>query len=71
MVADEFAEVNQRLRRLEAEVAGLQDSRVTAADRSKNTQAAIVAALNAAAERIESVTKKLNQTVGGGNIAMG
>jgi cell division protein ZapA len=71
MVADEFAEVSQRLRRLEAEVATIQDSRVTAADRSRNTQAAIVAALNAAAERIESVTKKLNQTIGGDNIAMG
>jgi cell division protein ZapA len=71
MVADEFAEVSLRLRRLEAEVATLQDSRVTAADRSRSTQAAIVAALNAAAERIESVTKKLNQTIGGDNIAMG
>jgi hypothetical protein len=36
------------------------------------TQAAIVAALNAAAERIESITRQLNQTVGNGSsVALG
>ena len=35
------------------------------------TQAAVVAALNAAAERIENITKRLNQTVGDGGVAMG
>jgi cell division protein ZapA len=70
-MADELAETNQRLRRLEQEVAGLQEARVAAADRAKITQAAVAAALNAAAERIETVTRKLNQTISDGNIAMG
>ena len=62
-LADELAEMNQRIRRLEQEIAGLQEGRVAAADRSKIAQAAIAAALNAAAERIEGITRKLNQTV--------
>lgn len=69
-LADELAEMNQRIRRLEQEIAGLQEGRVAAADRSKIAQAAIAAALNAAAERIEGITRKLNQTVPA-NIAMG
>lgn len=72
MVADEFSEVTQRLRRLETEFAALRETRAAAADRSKTTQAAIVAALNSAAERIESITRKLNESVGtSDNIAMG
>ena len=71
MVADELAEVSVRLRRMEGELASLQDARVSAADRGKMTQAAVAAALTAAAERIENVTKKLNQTIGGGGVALG
>jgi cell division protein ZapA len=71
MVTDEFAEMSQRLRRLETEIAALQDARATAADRAKSTQAAIIAALNAAAERIESITRKLNQSGSSDTIAMG
>jgi len=71
-VADELAEAARRIRRLEEEVAALQDARMVAADRAGATQAAIVAALNSAAERIESIVRKLNQTVNGGqNIAFG
>jgi cell division protein ZapA len=69
-VADELAEMNLRIRRLEDEIAGLQEGRVAAADRSKIAQAAVAAALNAAAERIEAITRKLSQTIPG-NIAMG
>jgi len=67
-VADELAETGRRIRHLEEEIIALQDARVVAADRSQATQAAIVAALNSAAERIEGITRKLNQTVvnGGG-----
>ncbi len=36
---------------------------MVAAERAQQTQAAIVAALNAAAERIEEITRQLNQTV--------
>jgi cell division protein ZapA len=61
-IADEVVEVRRKLRRLEEEVAALQDARVVGADRDKATQAAIAAALNAAAERIEGAAKRLNQT---------
>ncbi len=69
-VADELAEMGLRVKRLEQELAALQDARVAAADRSKTAQAAVAAALAAAAERIENITKKLNQTIGGG-VALG
>jgi cell division protein ZapA (FtsZ GTPase activity inhibitor) len=69
-MADELSEMTLRLRRLEDEFASMQDARVNAADRSKTTQASVATALTAAAERIESVTRKLNQTVGSG-VAIG
>jgi cell division protein ZapA len=62
MVADELSETAKRIRRLEEDLAALQDSRVVAADRMQATQAALIAAFTSAAERIESVAKKLNQT---------
>lgn len=62
-VADELVEAGKRLRRLEEEFAGLQDARVLSADRTQATHAAIAAALNSAAERIERVTKSLNQSL--------
>src|ERR1700758_3966115 len=60
-VADELVEGGGELRRLEEEMAALQEARVTSGERAKATQAAVAAALNAAAERIEQVTKTLNQ----------
>jgi cell division protein ZapA len=59
-VADELADTSGRLRRLEEEMARLQDARAAAAERSDATQAAVAAALNSATERIEQVTKVLN-----------
>ena len=64
-VADELAGMGLRVKRLEQELAALQDARVSAADRSKTAQAAVAAALAAAAERVENVTRKLNRTIGG------
>jgi cell division protein ZapA len=69
-VADELTESMRRVRRLEEELAALQDARVSSADRNKATQAAIAAAFNSAAERIEGLTKRLNQGLGDG-VAMG
>ena len=69
-IADALAETGLRIKRLEEELAALQNARVEAADRAQTAQAAVAAALTAAAERIESVTKKLNQTIGGG-VALG
>jgi cell division protein ZapA len=59
-VADELADATGKLRRLEEDLTALQDARVASAERSEATQAAVAAALNSAAERIEQVTKVLN-----------
>jgi cell division protein ZapA len=61
-IADELAESTRRVARLEEELAALQEARVVSADRNKATQAAIVAAFNSAAERIETLAKRLNQS---------
>ena len=71
-VADELSEQAQKLRRLEEEVAALQNARVVAAEHAQQTQVAIIAALNASAERIEEITSQLNQTVHPGpGVALG
>ena len=70
-VADELAEAGARVKRLEEELAALQDARVAASDRNKAAQASIAAALSAAAERIEGITKKLNQTIATSGVALG
>jgi cell division protein ZapA len=71
IVADELAEANKKVRQHEASLAALENGRRIAADRAQMTQAAIVSALNSAAERIEGITKKLNQTPGGNGVALG
>ena len=65
MVADELSETVNKVQRLDEELTALQNARATFADRAQATQAALVAAFTSAAERIESVAKKLNQTGGG------
>src|SRR5277367_6285816 len=71
-VADELSEAGLRIKRLEEELAALQDARVAASDQTRAAQASVAAALSAAAERVESITKKLNQTVSSsGGIALG
>ena len=70
MVADELAEARASMRRLEEDVAALQDARVVAADRAKAASDAVVNAFNSAAERIEGITRKLNATLGNG-VAIG
>ncbi|MEJ2376234.1 MAG: cell division protein ZapA [Pseudolabrys sp.] len=72
LVADDLSEAGRRIRRLEEEIAALQDARVVSADRAKQASAAVVNAFNSAAERIESLTKKLNATVtNGSGVAIG
>jgi cell division protein ZapA len=70
-LADELSETKERLQRVEPELATLQDASAVSADRAQETQGAIAAALNAAAERIESLTKRLNQTVPESGVPMG
>jgi cell division protein ZapA len=69
-IADELGESTKRIRRLEEELAALQDARVVTSDRNQATQAVVAAAFNSAAERIESLAKRLNQSLGSG-VAMG
>jgi cell division protein ZapA len=63
-IADELSEAGKRTRQLEADLAGVHHAGAASIERSKATQAAIAAALNSAAERIERVTKTLNQELG-------
>jgi cell division protein ZapA len=63
MIADQLSETERKVRRLEADLAGIQDARGAATQRTQATQAALIAAFNAAAERIESMAKKLSQPV--------
>ena len=70
-LADELSETKEKLQRLEPELATLQDASVASADHRQATQTAVVAALNAAAERIESITKRLNETVPESGVPMG
>lgn len=70
-VADELTEMNVRQKRVEEDLARLQEARVASAEHAKATQAAICAALNAAAERIENLTRELNQSLGESAVAIG
>jgi cell division protein ZapA len=70
-LSDELADVTGRLKRVEQELSSLQEARVASAEHAQATQAAVSAALNAAAERIEGITRQLNQSVGNDIVAMG
>ena len=70
MVADELTEATRKIRLLQEEIAALQDARVVASDRAKTASAAVVSAFNSAAERLESITRKLNASLGNG-VAIG
>ena len=70
-VADELAEAGARIKRLEEEIAVLQSAQLATSDHSKAAQAAIASALGAAAERVESITKRLNQTIANADVAIG
>ena len=60
-IADDLSEMATKLRVLEEEIAALKEARIASVDRTQATQAAVVAAFNAAAERLEAIAKKLNQ----------
>jgi cell division protein ZapA len=70
-LADELAETKEQMKKVEPELAGLQTARVQSAERNKATQAAVSAALNSAAERIETITRRLNETIRDGGVAIG
>jgi len=60
IVADELTEQGQRIRRIEDELAALQDARMVASDRAKATESAIASAFTSAAERIERLARALD-----------
>ncbi len=70
-VADELSEAGQRIKRLEEELAALQNAQVALSDRNKAAQAAIATALSKAAERVENITKALNATIANSDVALG
>jgi len=70
-IADELADAGKMRRQLEEEIAALQDARAVSADRMQAVQAAVVATLDSAAERIESIAKKLNDSIAAAGTGMG
>jgi cell division protein ZapA len=70
-IADDLSETTRKIRALEAELSALKEARIASADRNQATQAAVAAAFNAAAERVEGVARKLNQSIGGPGLAQG
>ena len=63
-LGDELTESAKRVRRIEEELTALQDARVASSERAQAMQIAVANALNSASERIESVTRSLNQSRG-------
>jgi cell division protein ZapA len=70
-LADELSETKEKLKRLEPELASMQDASIASADLAQTSQATVAAALNAAAERIENITRQLNQSVPEDGVPMG
>ena len=71
-IADEVGEAMRRIRALEGEIAALNDARMVAGERAKAASSAVVHAFNSAAERIESITRRLNAATPSGNgVAIG
>jgi cell division protein ZapA len=64
MAALTISDVTRKLHSAEQESAVAKEVRTVAAERVRTTQAAVIAALDAASERIERVTKSLNQSLG-------
>jgi cell division protein ZapA len=71
VLADEKVEMAQKMRNLEDEIVALEDSRAASLERARAASDAVVGAFNSAAERIEGITRKLNQTVGPGVVPVG
>jgi cell division protein ZapA len=64
MLADELLEAGKKIERLEQERIALRSASANAAEHVQAAEAAFVSAFNAAAERVETMAKKLNQSAG-------
>jgi len=71
MIADELREAAETIHKLEGEIAALEDARAESLERARAASDAVVGAFNSAAERIEGITRKLNQTVAAPAVAVG
>ena len=70
MIGDELIDANEKIAKLQADLAALSDAREAATDRANRTESAVVSALNAASDRIERMTRALSRP-GGGGMAVG
>lgn len=70
MIGDELIDANEKIAKLQADLASLNDARAAATDRVNRTENAVVSALNAASDRIERMTRALSRP-GGGGMAVG
>jgi len=61
ILLDELTEMTEKVRQVEQQLAALQDARVASSDHARATQAAVAAALDAAAERMEGIARRLNR----------
>ena len=61
-LADQHAEADRRLRQIEADIADVEDARAAVVERQSATEAGIVSAIDAIAERIEAVAVRLAGT---------
>jgi cell division protein ZapA len=71
MVADELSEARRRIRALEQEVEGLQETRLAASDRIEAAERTGAQSIEKAAERIERLAHALNNGLGDGGTALG
>lgn len=66
MLGDELFDANSKIAKLEAEVNALAAARAGLNDRASRTEAAVVRALETAADKIERMTVALSRPAGGG-----
>jgi cell division protein ZapA len=71
ILADELSEVRQRMKRVEEELAAMQEARIAAAGQADAVQADVAAVFNAAAERIEKAARLLGDAGDGRHIVLG
>jgi len=71
MVADELSESRRRIRTLEQEVEGLQETRLAVSDRIEAAERSGAQTIEKAAERIERLAHALNGGLSGGGTALG
>ncbi len=69
MLVDELLEAERKIQQLNEKIASLLEARRRDADNAKAAADGVVNAFHSAAERIETIAKKLNQAVGNGSRA--